>query len=409
MLSRKEFRNCFKTVQLLLLEEVTDVVEEELKRKKRIWVRNWISERNVKGGSTMLLQQLKSEDAYEYRLAMRMTAENFEELLSLISNNIQRNDTLLRDAIPAKLKLEVTLSFLSTGNSYRSLSHLFRLPKSSISQIISEVCQEIKRALKDHIKVPSTPLEWGQIEKGFRNKWNFPLCYGAIDGKHIKITGSKEYGSVNFNYKKDNSIVLMALVDHDYCFTYINVGANGSASDGGIFKNCSIYNQLETSGFIPEGGVIVADAAFPLKTYMMKPYPGPNLSFEEKIFNYRLSRARRIVENAFGILANRFRVFEKAISTKIDTVDHIVFAACSLHNWLRKKSSAYLTTCSVDRDDIDTHSLIEGMWRTDVRGLNSITQQGSNHSSLSAREKRTQYTNYFVNEGKVPWQNNMIF
>lgn len=200
----------------------------------------------------------------------------------------------------------------------------------------------------------------------------------------------------------------MALVDHDYCFTYINVGANGSASDGGIFKNCSIYNQLENGGFIPEGGVIVADAAFPLKTYLMKPYPGANLSFEEKIFNYRLSRARRIVENTFGILVSRFRIFEKAISTKIDTVDHIVYAACSLHNWLRKKSSAYLTTCSVDRDDINTHSLIEGMWRNDVSALNSITQQGSNNSSLSARDKRTQYTNYFVNEGKVPWQNNMI-
>lgn len=153
MISRKEFKNCFKTVQLLLLEEVTDVVEEELKKEKRIWVRNWISERNIKGGSTMLLRQLESEDPSEYRLAMRMTAENFEELLSLISNNIQRSDTLFRDAIPAKIKLEITLSFLSTGNSYRSLSHLFRLPKSSISQIIPEVCQEIKRALKDHMKV----------------------------------------------------------------------------------------------------------------------------------------------------------------------------------------------------------------------------------------------------------------
>lgn len=63
----------------------------------------------------------------------------------------------------------------------------------------------------------------------------------------------------------------MALVDHDYCFTYINVGANGSASDGGIFKNCSIFTELENGSFIPENGVIVADAAFPLKTYLMKP------------------------------------------------------------------------------------------------------------------------------------------
>lgn len=62
--------------------------------------------------------------------------------------------------------------------------------------------------------------------------------------ENIKITGSCEYVSSNFKYKKENSIVLIALVDHDYCFTYINVGVNGSASDGSIFKNCSIYTEL---------------------------------------------------------------------------------------------------------------------------------------------------------------------
>lgn len=234
------------------------------------------------------------------------------------------------------------------------------------------------------------------------------MCYGALDGKHIKITGSYEYGSTNFNYKKENSIVLMALVDHDYCFTYINVGANGSASDGGIFKNCSIFIELENGSFIPEDGVIVADAAFPLKTYLMKPYPGANLTFEQKIYNYRLSRARRIVENAFGILVSRFRIFEKAISTKLHTVDHIVYAACSLHNWLRKKSSNYMTTSCVDHDDHNDHHLINGTWRSEITSLDSIIQQGSNNSATHAREKRTQFTNYFVNEGKVPWQNHMI-
>lgn len=154
MISRRDqFRKCFKRAQSLLLQEVINEVDKELKKKERIWVRNWISERDKKGGSVLLLQQLKVEDPNEYRLALRMTAENFEELLSLVSINIQRKNTLFRDAIPAKLKLEVTLSFLSTGDSYRSLSRMFRLPKPTISKIIPEVCQEIKRALKDHIKV----------------------------------------------------------------------------------------------------------------------------------------------------------------------------------------------------------------------------------------------------------------
>ncbi|GFW95272.1 nuclease harbi1-like protein [Trichonephila clavipes] len=72
----------------------------------------------------------------------------------------------------------------------------------------------------------------------------------------------------------------------------------------------------------------------------MKPFSKHGLSDEEKIFNYRTSRARRVSENAFGILAWRFRVFSKAIELKPDTIDRVILAACSLHNWLRKTSQA---------------------------------------------------------------------
>ena len=106
--SRKRIKNHLKLALILICREIINIVEVEMKRKKCIWMRNWIRERSEKGGSALLLQQLKSEYPSEYRLAMRMSAENFEELLSLISSNIQRNDTMLRDALPAKLKLEVT-------------------------------------------------------------------------------------------------------------------------------------------------------------------------------------------------------------------------------------------------------------------------------------------------------------
>lgn len=102
----------------------------------------------------------------------------------------------------------------------------------------------------------------------------------------------------------------MAVVDHDYCFRYVNIGANGRNSDGGIFKNSKLRSDLENN-LLPKGGFLVGDDAFPLKSYLLKPYSGTNLSTKQKIFNYRVSRARRIVENAFGILASRFRIFQK--------------------------------------------------------------------------------------------------
>ncbi|XP_033989775.1 protein ALP1-like [Trematomus bernacchii] len=118
----------------------------------------------------------------------------------------------------------------------------------------------------------------------------------------------------------------MALVDSNYKFLYVDVGCNGRISDGGVFGGCSLQDALENRTFnIPAPAPlpasdqavcyhIVADEAFPLKEYLMKPYLNRRLAVEQRIFNYRLSRARRVVENAFGILANRFRVFLTTIN-----------------------------------------------------------------------------------------------
>lgn len=118
-----------------------------------------------------------------------------------------------------------------------------------------------------------------------------------------------------FNYKHHFSVVLLALVDADYKFIYVDIGCNGRVSDGGVLKNSSLDTALKQNTLnIPDPPgtsnetpyFVVADA---LKTYILKPYAQTGLTKEKRIYNYRLSRARRIVENAFGILSNRFRIF----------------------------------------------------------------------------------------------------
>ena len=123
----------------------------------------------------------------------------------------------------------------------------------------------------------------------------------------------KNSGSVFYNYKHYFSILLLALVDADYKFLYVVVRANGSCSDCQIFNQCELKRSCEvnTIGIPPPQPLpgddhpipyfIVGDDAFPLRSWLMKPYCKRNLSKEQRIFNYRLSRARRIVENAFGI------------------------------------------------------------------------------------------------------------
>ena len=89
---------------------------------------------------------------------------------------------------------------------------------------------------------------------------------------------------------------------------------------------------------------IVGDDAFPLRVDMMKPYSHRNIDRAKLIYNYRLSRARRLVENAFGILVNRFRVFLTTLTLGPDKVTDVLLAACCLHNYLVETNKHTYTT-----------------------------------------------------------------
>jgi len=149
------FRRIVKKVSRLLLVQIAEVLEEEIAREKKVWVRKWLARRSKHRGSALLLKELYAEVPAEYRACLRMSPECLDTLHGLIANAIQRNDTLMRDAIPSRIKLEVTstLSFLATGNSYRNLQYLFRVSKAAISKFIPEVCDGIYLKLGDHIKV----------------------------------------------------------------------------------------------------------------------------------------------------------------------------------------------------------------------------------------------------------------
>ena len=208
----------------------------------------------------------------------------------------------------------------------------------------------------------------------------------------------------------------MALVDADYRFIYVDVGSNGRVSDGGVFNGCTLMEALDSGSLNmpapqpfpgderPVNFFVVADDAFGLKEYLIKPFPQQNLSFWQRIFNYRLSRARRVVENAFGILANRFRVFLAPIRLDESKVEIMVLASCALHNFLREKIGDSYISQVVDREVGESHELVPGAWRKDPK-LRQVKMPNSRNPTVFAKQLRN-YIATYVNSsiGSVAWQ-----
>lgn len=171
----------------------------------------------------------------------------------------------------------------------------------------------------------------------------FPQCYGAIDGCHIAVSVPKSEATDYYNFKGWHSVILFAAVDHRYRFTYINVGVPGRSNDSTIFENSKLkhmhctnevfktYSKIISGVEIPV--LLIGDSAFRLSNIVMKPFPfSVNQSQHEKLFNYRLSACRRVVENAFGHLKARFRKIGKGLEVDVKHVNIIVKACCILHN-----------------------------------------------------------------------------
>lgn len=151
-----------------------------------------------------------------------------------------------------------------------------------------------------------------------------PNCCGSIDGKHVIMECPVMTGSLNHNYKGTFSKILMAVVDHRCKFLVVDFGHYGSESDGGVFSKCAFGQRLiqgklnlPVPATLPNSTItfphyFVGDEAFPLRSNLMRPFPRRStFNHNQKIYNYRQCMARRVVENAFGILAARFRVYRR--------------------------------------------------------------------------------------------------
>lgn len=132
---------------------------------------------------------------------------------------------------------------------------------------------------------------------------------------------------------------MLALVDADYKFIFVEAGANGRAGDAAVFRDSALAKGLESQTLnvpspsplpgssIDVPSVSVGDDAFLLKDHLIKPHPSRmasngfcdeqlQMKNGQQLFNYRLSRARRVSESSFGLLTAQLGVFKKLMATR---------------------------------------------------------------------------------------------
>ncbi|KAM4029736.1 uncharacterized protein ACNLHF_022392 [Anomaloglossus baeobatrachus] len=332
-----------------------------------------------------------------------MTPDSFDILVGYVEEQIRKSDTYCRFSISPAERLLVTLRFLATGESLSSLHFQFQLGVSTISGIVRHTYRALWDCLQEEFIPQPTRDTWLQIADGFQQICQFPNCLGAVDWKYIRIVKPVASGSEFYNYKKYFSILLIAITDAHYKFVAVDIGAYGHSNDSQVFKMSVMGRQLygntldfpaerplpDTTG-PPMPFVFVADEAFQLSEHLLKPYSSSGLTQTKKVFNYRLSRARRMVECSFGILTAKWQVLLTAINLKTETVDEVIKACVVLHNFVISKES-------INVDENAEQSTLRDYTNVSVR------------RSVPVCRLRDKFADYFMSpEGRLEWQDDII-
>lgn len=391
-------------------------------RPKRVWTRDWIKRRPEHGLFDRLLLELRREDPTSFCNFMRMSPAMFDEIVQRLTPTLEKIRTHLREPLEPALKVAITLRHLASGARYRDMQYAWRVPPCSISNVVREVCTALIEEYADELfKLPQTEEEWHQIINDWFERWNFPNVIGAIDGKHVACKCPKKSGSEFYNYKGFFSIILLAAVTSDYRFLWIDVSGKGSTSDAHIYNQSHFKQMLEDNSLPglpnpqPLPGdtedvpyFLVGDDAFGLRTFLMKPFGQRDLTRQQRIYNYRLSRARRVVENSFGILANRFQVMLSTMLHDVTTVRLIVKTCCLLHNLMRSRYPV-MQNRLVDRYTRQG-TLIPGSWRQgrDLVDTQQYRGRARNRDYRNAKAQRNLLAEWCNSvAGSVSWQHNM--
>ncbi len=190
--------------------------------------------------------EMRIEDPASFQNSVRCEPAMFQDMVDRLTPLICKLDTNYCKVLDPGLKVAIALRHMATGDSSKCLQYGFHVPHNGICLLIAEVTSAIVDAYHEEVIItPTTPDDWMVIPNTNSHKWQYHHCLGAMNGKHVAIRKPMNAGSYYYNYKNFHSIVLMALVDRDYKFTWVEVGVNGTSSDAQIFEDNGLKAAID--------------------------------------------------------------------------------------------------------------------------------------------------------------------
>ncbi|WKX96155.1 hypothetical protein Q1695_012532 [Nippostrongylus brasiliensis] len=275
------------------------------------------------------LSSLNPSSFYKY---VRLYPYEFEALHDRLASKL-RNFVTHRAPISSTNRLCLFLRLIAHGTSYSHLWGEFAIGATTARKNVHEVARTIIEELHSETFPTPTASTWANAVQEFRRQWDYPAAMGALDGKHVTCVCPANTGSTFYNYKGYYSIVLLALVDANYRCVIYDLGASGRLTDAGVFMNSAMKAFLEEHDCDFPGPVdlgsagrvpchFLVDQGFRLTPRFLRPYSSTETAADPRkaYYNYKLSSARRVVENYFGILASRFRVLLRPMNETPDNI-----------------------------------------------------------------------------------------
>lgn len=213
--------------------------------------------------------------------------------------------------IPLEKSILLTIWLLANQDSFREVSNLFDLSRSTAHKIFLNVCNALCNTVNENLHWPNLQ-EFQYIRQQFnelRRANGFPDVVCVVDGMHIEIPAPQNDLQSYFNRKSFHSIILQGICDAKCQFIDIFIGWPGATHDARVWRESPIDQALEEDPtLIPEETHILRDSAYSLKPYLLTPYrDNGHLSARQKLYNQKLSSKRIVIEQAFGRLRCRFR------------------------------------------------------------------------------------------------------